>query len=118
LNSEKVITENELPLLPWSAVDYNRDGEVDAADFVVWRKLNGQSGINLLADGNLSGQVNAADYTVWQKNFGRAAFNESGSGGFGAPGVPEPAAAPLVMLATACFAAVSRRFPRSFLGQH
>jgi mannan endo-1,4-beta-mannosidase len=42
LNSEQVLTENELPLLPWSAVDYNRDGKVDAADSVVWRKLNGQ----------------------------------------------------------------------------
>jgi mannan endo-1,4-beta-mannosidase len=26
LNDEKIITEKELPLLPWSALDYNRDG--------------------------------------------------------------------------------------------
>jgi len=91
LNDEDVITEGELPLLPWSAVDYNRDGEVGAADYVVWRKTNGQSGVNLPADGNLSNQVNAADYTVWQKNFGRAAFNQTGSGSFAFPSVPEPA---------------------------
>ena len=36
------------------AGDYNLDGIVDAADYVVWRKTLGQSGTDLAADGNNS----------------------------------------------------------------
>jgi hypothetical protein len=97
LNDDDIITESELPLLPWSAIDYNRDGEIGAADFVMWRKLNGQSGANLLADGNLSGQVDAADYTIWWKNFGRAAFDDAAAGGSDVPGVPEPTTGVLLL---------------------
>jgi mannan endo-1,4-beta-mannosidase len=118
LNHEDIVTEAELPLLPWSAVDYNRDGEISAADFVVWRKTNGQSGANLPADGDLSGHVNAADYMIWWKNFGRAAFNDTGAGGSELPNVPEPSYGILSLLGFAGGWAASRRFPRALLGQH
>ena len=115
LSSERVITQNELPLLPWSAVDYNRDGAIDAADYVVWRKLNGASGANLPADGNLNGQVNAADYAVWGANYGRGSWSQSGVGAT-APNVPEPAAGLLLLAAAISLIAMSRRFPRALLG--
>ncbi len=59
--------------------DYNGDGKVDAADYVVWRKtnINGQQG-----------------YDDWRANFGRSA---PGSGGGTA--VPEPATPVLLGLA-------------------
>ena len=60
--------------------DYNNDGSVDAADYVVWRKnnINGQQG-----------------YTDWRTNFGRTL----GSGGGILPtAVPEPASVALVVI--------------------
>jgi hypothetical protein len=59
--------------------DYNGDGSVDAADYVVWRKsqIGGQAG-----------------YTAWRANFGRSA------GGLGTAGsVPEPASGVLLVVA-------------------
>jgi hypothetical protein len=49
--------------------DYNSDGRVDAADYVIWRKTNGAEGIGLAADGSGNGTVNDADYLVWRQNF-------------------------------------------------
>jgi hypothetical protein len=61
--------------------DYNEDGKVDAADYVVWRKEN----IN-----------GAAGYNTWRTNFGRT--SGAGSGSALSPGaVPEPSA--LLLLA-------------------
>jgi hypothetical protein len=107
LSDDSIVTEGELPMLPWSAVDYNHDGEENAADFVVWRKMNGQSGV-LLADGDLSGQVNEADYLIWWENFGRAAFSASGSGESAVLKVPEPGVV-LALVNLICCAAASRR---------
>jgi Glucose / Sorbosone dehydrogenase/PEP-CTERM motif len=55
--------------------DFNDDGVVDAADYVVWRTQAGQGGIDLAADGTGSngmpdGQVNDLDYNFWKANFG------------------------------------------------
>ena len=52
--------------------DYNQDGTVDAADYVVWRKGAGSTGLVPFsgADGNGDGQVNALDYQKWRANFG------------------------------------------------
>ena len=50
--------------------DFNRDGKVDAADYVVWRKTDGTPG----------------GYTEWRTNFGQPA-----GGGGTCSSVPEPA---------------------------
>ncbi|MEX2093481.1 MAG: M64 family metallopeptidase [Pirellulales bacterium] len=75
---------------PPLAGDYNLNGEVDAADYSVWKSSFGSSG-QLAADGNDDGFVNAADYTVWRNNVG------VGTGGANAANVPipEPTAAGL-----------------------
>ncbi len=57
------------------AGDYNDDGTVDAADYVLWRK-----GGPLANEVDTPGTVNAADYTAW-----RARFGNSGSGSGGCP---------------------------------
>lgn len=49
--------------------DYNNNGEIDAADYTVWRDSIGQSGAHLLADGDLSGSVRSADLAVWQNRY-------------------------------------------------
>jgi hypothetical protein len=53
--------------------DYNGNGTVDAADYVVWRKSVGQTGAGLPADGDGDMDVDEADYGVWRANFGETA---------------------------------------------
>jgi len=53
--------------------DYNLNGTVDAADYVMWRKAEGSmvtpfSG----ADGSGNGAVDEADYDIWRANFGNS----------------------------------------------
>ena len=57
------------PTLPG---DYNQNGEVDAADYIVWRKTLGATGlpVNSGADGDGDGEVTQADYQVWRGHFG------------------------------------------------
>jgi beta-glucanase (GH16 family) len=49
--------------------DYNNDGIVDSADYVVWRKTLNQSGIGLLADASGNGSVGPEDYGIWMDDF-------------------------------------------------
>jgi hypothetical protein len=50
--------------------DYNLNGAVDAADYVVWRDMLGQTGSSLAGDGNGDGTVNDQDFALWRANFG------------------------------------------------
>jgi hypothetical protein len=69
--------------------DYNGNGKVDGADYVLWR-----NGGPLQNEVDAPGTVNAADYTAWRARFG----NTSGSGsGLSAAGVPEPGTILLVL---------------------
>jgi hypothetical protein len=86
--------------------DYNKDGVVDAADFVVWRNSAGEVGSGLAADGNGDQVVNQDDYAVWRSNFGRTSMG-AGFAEIGATSVPEPASQ-FVALVAACGLALSR----------
>jgi hypothetical protein len=73
--------------------DYNDDGTVDAADYVVWRDaLN--SNTPLLNETASLGVVDSEDYSAWKANFGPSDLG-SGAGGLS---VPEPASCTLLML--------------------
>jgi peptidyl-prolyl cis-trans isomerase A (cyclophilin A) len=98
------ITSNEavmisISTLDYPAGDYNFDGVVDAADFVVWRNtLN--STTNPAADGNGNGIVDIADYFIWRDTFGQT----GGAGIVPAAGlqsavVPEPSIGTVLLLA-------------------
>lgn len=78
--------------------DYNDDGIVDAADYVVWRHTLGQAVVpGTGADGSSNGTIDQADYNIWRTYFGAT----PGSGaGLAANAVPEPASAMLIMLVT------------------
>jgi hypothetical protein len=69
--------------------DYNNDGAVNAADYVVWRKNIGTQ------DG----------YNLWRTNFGRT----SGSGSLAGGAIPEPSL--LAMLIAVAAAGFMRRSP-------
>ena len=62
--------------------DYNNNGVVDAADYVLWR--NGGPLQNDATPG-----VQPGDYDVWRAHFGQTAG--SGAGGSANAAVPEPA---------------------------
>jgi hypothetical protein len=83
--------------------DYNHNGLVDAADYVVWRHTLGQTGPGLAADGDGNQQIDASDYTVWKMSFGEA------TGGSGLVHVPVPEPATSLMLIVAIAAIRCRR---------
>ena len=88
--------------------DYNRSGDIDAADYVVWRKTMSQSGPALAADGNNNGVIDGADFAVWRANFG----NSSGIGSGTSPAaIPEPTTFALALLLVT-FALTNRRVSR------
>jgi hypothetical protein len=66
--------------------DYNSDGIVDAADYVVWRNTLGELGPDLPADGNGNLEIDTGDYDVWRANF-RQTSVRSPSASFN---LPEP----------------------------
>jgi parallel beta-helix repeat protein len=86
--------------------DYNRNGVVDAADYVVWRHTVGQtvpksSG----ADGDGDGVIGPGDYSVWRANFGATQVAASR-----AVAEPDATLGLLALVAVSCF--VRSRRPR------
>jgi PEP-CTERM motif len=77
--------------------DYNNNGAVDAADFVLWR-----DGGPLANDATAG--VQPADYDVWRANFGVGSGNGAA---VGASAVPEPTS--LLLIATGIAAFATRR---------
>ncbi len=64
--------------VPVQSGDYNNNGVVDAADYVVWRKTLGNSITPFGgADGDGDGTVNAGDYSEWRENLGEVAGSGS-----------------------------------------
>ena len=76
--------------------DFNQNGTVDAADYVVWRKTLGQidTGNGLAGDGDGDGDVDANDYNLW-----RAAFGNTTASAAAQAVVPEPSTFGLALLA-------------------
>jgi hypothetical protein len=85
------------------AGDFNEDGKVDAADYVVWRK-NDVANSPLPNDNELASQ--AERYGLWRANYGNM---PAGSGSLAGAAVPEPAAWLVAVFAAACFGSMRRR---------
>jgi hypothetical protein len=58
--------------------DYNGNGSVDAADYVVWRHNVGASSLPNRGNG-ITGPVGQADYNYWRAHFGATSGSGSGS---------------------------------------
>jgi hypothetical protein len=86
------------------AGDYNGNGVVDAADYVLWRK-----GGPLQNEGRTTGVIDQQDYLFWRARFG--ASNGAGSGSSLGNGseVPEPAMMTIFAVATVIFSLQHRR---------
>jgi hypothetical protein len=92
-NADKVIAFTLASVPPGLLGDFNGDGKVDAADYVIWRK-NGTG--PLLNDGGAADA--AARFALWKANFGNMTMPGGGSGG---SAVPEPTSAALLMIGLA-----------------
>lgn len=98
-NITRVLVDLVVPGATILPGDYNRDDVVNAADYVVWRKMLGQnverrSG----ADGDGNGVIQQADLDVWIAEFGTTA----GGGGSFQAAIPEPSTASMLLLLGAC----------------
>jgi autotransporter-associated beta strand protein len=88
--------------------DYNSNGVVDAADYVVWRRSVGATSIPNRNPAN-SGPVGQADFDFWRGHLGQIVGSGSGSGvSATTTALPEPATMPL-MLIVGMLAMCSRR---------
>jgi hypothetical protein len=85
--------------------DYNGNGTVDAADYVVWRK-NLETAAVLPNDISV-GSVTAEDYGMWRAQFGSSTNGLASLGSSASSAVPEPSPLTIVLMAT--FAMLIRR---------
>jgi hypothetical protein len=88
--------------------DYDNNTVVDAADYVLWRRLNPATGVQLQNEvtGVSPGDVANDDYEAWRARFGNTSGAGAGSGSSlgGGAAVPEPSTLGLLLLAlTALF---------------
>jgi len=81
--------------------DYNGNGVVDMADYVLWR-----NGGPLLNESASPGVTDSADYDFWRSRFGAVSGSGSGLGG---SAVPEPTAIVLGLIAMAAMSVTSSR---------
>jgi hypothetical protein len=65
--------------------DYNDNGDIDAADYVVWRNAEPHA---TLPNDESPGSVDSSDYDDWKAHFGT--MSSTSSSGFGTHVVPEP----------------------------
>jgi hypothetical protein len=87
---------------PGPTGDYNQDGIVDAADYVLWRNSEGLSGPGLAADGDGDEVVDSDDYNIWRSNYGAtlgSASSLNAPSGFIVT-VPEPTSLALMLIGT------------------
>jgi hypothetical protein len=92
--------------------DYNGNGVVDAADYLVWRDHLGQNFALPNRDPVNTGVIGAADYSSWRSHFGSTA---GGGAAASASLVPEPSGILLGLMGQSLLVCVAtrRRFSRS-----
>lgn len=84
------------PILQGLAGDYNNNGKVDAADYVIWRDHLGTAfQLPNEVSGVTPGQVTQDDYAAWRARFGNTAGSGSSLAG---EAVPEPTLSALLVI--------------------
>ena len=97
-----------LPATLTSQGDFNHDGIVNNADYVLWRNSAGQTGANLAADANGNFQIDDGDFNTWRAHFGEAVTASAAALASGAA-VPEPSSLMLLLLSSGFFALTRSR---------
>jgi hypothetical protein len=88
--------------------DFNNNGKVDAADYVLWRNNLGTSNA-LPNDNGLGTPISQSHYNLWRSNFN---LPGSGDGALSGGEVPEPTTGMLALLGVAAFHILRRRTTR------
>jgi hypothetical protein len=106
---DHALTDEEIlalipPLPPATPGDFNDDGSVDAADYVLWRK-NVDSTTALPNDDGLGTPIGSGHYDLWEENFGAS----GGGAGGGTSAAPEPGSAFLIAVGIASAMRIRRR---------
>jgi GH25 family lysozyme M1 (1,4-beta-N-acetylmuramidase) len=122
VSTDRDVYSGTLPQLAAMSVkvvqgDYNHNTNVDASDYITWRKemslptaqYNAYSVTYLGADGNLNNQVEAGNYTYWRSQFGKTLSGSGSGSGLDSSGIPEPCSAFLVLSGFSCLMVGRRR---------
>ena len=99
--------EFQITPLPTVPGDYNGNGVVDAADYVLYRKYYG-SRTNPVADANHDGLVNEVDYQIWRQRYGNPFPPGAGADELFAA-VPEPSARVIILIFASAIVSTARR---------
>ncbi|MFO0788977.1 MAG: hypothetical protein U0805_05930 [Pirellulales bacterium] len=102
-NTSQLYTTGTLSVVGGVLGDYNNNGVVDAADYVLWR-----NGGPLANEVDTPGTINAQDYAAWRARFGNTA-NAAAASLDANSAVPEPAAGEMLVLAAAALQRARRR---------
>lgn len=92
VNYLPTIVQLEVVNKQFFAADFDRDGDVDASDYLVWRNA---FNLNQLGDANGDNVSDASDYTLWRDQLGSVSGG-AGSGGLANFAVPEPASSVVI----------------------
>jgi hypothetical protein len=87
------ISFDELTNVSVEDADFDGNGAVDGADFLIWQRGSGSAGGLNQGDANNDGNVNAADLEIWKTQFGLGAATVATGA------IPEPTAAALMAIA-------------------
>ncbi len=95
------------------AGDFNVDGRVDGADYVVWRNSGSLAGGALYTQGDadFDGDVDGVDLAAWRSEFGfvRQPLSPGSASGAVVAAVPEPISLSLVLLTSTVLVMVRRK---------
>jgi hypothetical protein len=103
----------EPPAMPTATGDYNGNGVVDAADYVLWRESLGQPAAppGSGSDGSTNGTIDSTDYEFWRARFGNQVAGGGGQSALAAA-VPEPASIVYISIVSGALALrIARRRP-------
>jgi hypothetical protein len=98
--------------------DFNQNGAVDAADYVLWRKTRGQAGEGLAADvtgpiiSGPNGAVDEHDYNFWRAHFGQSTglAGSTDSSSSASAAAPEPSTSLFTAILAAMVSCLNVRF--------
>jgi hypothetical protein len=96
-NSSTDVFAATIPNVSRQLGDFNQNGVVDAADYVLWRRQLGTTGVTPYsgADGSGNGSVGPEDYGVWREHFGQTSPSPAAGSSLGSATASAGSVAPI-----------------------